>query len=324
MDFRIRQLQCFLTLSELLNFGKTARALYISQPTITFQIQSLEDAFHIKLFERDRTHVRLTEAGVAFRQYAQSIMDTIAVAQQHFGNLESHLRVKAGWGPAGLFDLLPAVLRVLWNKHPTFDLEVQDLTTEQQMDYLAKRVVDALVMVPSLPIQGATFHPLCRVPLVAIVPRKGLLAERGRISVHDLRETSIVATRAEDCRFQRPFLVNLLAPFGIQPKIVESPQSWGVQSAYVASGAGIMIAPKSRGFEDLPEVMPIPFVEPLPWIELGCMSMQNNQTEAVIILRRVVAQSARSIFRDLAGENVQKPKPRPSTAIAFPSYKNAV
>ena len=77
MDFRIRQLQCFLTLSELLNYGKTARTLYMSQPTITFQIKSLEEAFGVKFFERDRQHVRLTDAGCAFREYAQSIMDTL-------------------------------------------------------------------------------------------------------------------------------------------------------------------------------------------------------------------------------------------------------
>ena len=80
MDFRIRQLQCFLTLSDLLNYGKTARALYMSQPTITFQIKSLEETFGVKLFERDRQQVRLTDAGCAFREYAQSIMDTVDAA----------------------------------------------------------------------------------------------------------------------------------------------------------------------------------------------------------------------------------------------------
>ena len=85
MDFRIRQLQCFLTLSDLLNYGKTARALYMSQPTITFQIKSLEEAFGVKLFERDRQQVRLTDAGCAFREYAQSIMDTVDAAQECLG-----------------------------------------------------------------------------------------------------------------------------------------------------------------------------------------------------------------------------------------------
>lgn len=88
MDFRIRQLQCFLTLSRLLNYGKTARELYMSQPTITFQIKSLEETFGAKLFERDRQQVRLTDAGVAFREYAQSIIDTAHAARERLADLQ--------------------------------------------------------------------------------------------------------------------------------------------------------------------------------------------------------------------------------------------
>ena len=72
MDFRIRQLQCFLTLAELLHYGRTARALYMSQPTITFQIKSLEEAFGVPLFERNRQQVSLSRAGLEFRPYAQN------------------------------------------------------------------------------------------------------------------------------------------------------------------------------------------------------------------------------------------------------------
>jgi DNA-binding transcriptional LysR family regulator len=44
----------------------------MTQPTITFQIKSLEEAFGVKLFDRDRQQVRLTDAGYAFREYAQT------------------------------------------------------------------------------------------------------------------------------------------------------------------------------------------------------------------------------------------------------------
>jgi DNA-binding transcriptional LysR family regulator len=82
LDFRIRQLQCFLTLSDLLNYGRTARVLYMSQPTISFQIKSLEETFGVKLFVRDRQQVRLTDAGLAFREYARTIMDQVHAAHE--------------------------------------------------------------------------------------------------------------------------------------------------------------------------------------------------------------------------------------------------
>src|ERR1700712_2581757 len=123
MDFRIRQLQCFLTLSDLLNYGKTARALYMSQPTITFQIKSLEQAFGVKLFERDRQQVRLTDAGVAFRKYAQYIMDTVGAAQEYLNGLHTRLHLRVSCGPAGQYILLPAVIRKLAADFPDFELE---------------------------------------------------------------------------------------------------------------------------------------------------------------------------------------------------------
>src|SRR5947209_1211871 len=161
MDFRIRQLQCFLTLSELLNYGKTARALYMSQPTISFQIKSLEEAFAVKLFERDRQQVRLTDAGFAFREYAQAIIDTVDAARECLGDLHKRLHLRVSCGPVGQYVLLPAIIRQLTAEHPDFEMEVSELTTEQQMGRLPEGKVDALLMVGAMPVPGLRFDPIC-------------------------------------------------------------------------------------------------------------------------------------------------------------------
>jgi len=100
-----------MTLSELLNYGKAARALYLSQPTLTFQIKSLEEAFGTKLFERNRQSVSLTEAGFAFRTYAQRVLDTVAEAKECLGEMHSRLHLRVSCGPVGQFVVLPAVIR---------------------------------------------------------------------------------------------------------------------------------------------------------------------------------------------------------------------
>jgi len=269
LDFRIRQLQCFLTLSDLLNYGKTARALYMSQPTITFQIKSLEEAFGVKLFERDRQQVRLTDAGFAFREYAQNIMDTVDAAQECLSGLHSRLRMRVSCGPVGQFILLPSVIRTLAAEYPEFDLEVTELTTEQMMQRLPEGKVDALLMVSSLPVKGMRFDPICQEPLVAMVSRESKLAARRAISVEDLRETPIIASRLKDCRFHQPYLHSLLAPYGITPRIVESPQSCSVQFAYAAAGEGIALATASMAQCAFPHVVALPFVEHLPEMQLG-------------------------------------------------------
>jgi DNA-binding transcriptional LysR family regulator len=75
MDFRISQLHGFLTLADHLHYGNAARALSVSQPTLSFRINSLEDNLRVKLFVRTRKGLSLTEAGRGFRNYARTILD---------------------------------------------------------------------------------------------------------------------------------------------------------------------------------------------------------------------------------------------------------
>jgi DNA-binding transcriptional LysR family regulator len=294
LDFRIRQLQCFLTLSELLNYGKTARALYMSQPTITFQIKSLEESFGVRLFDRDRQQVRLTDAGFAFREYAQTIMNTVGAARERLSDLHTRLRLRISCGPVGQFILLPHVLRTLTQRHPEFGLDVCELTTEQQMAALAEGKLDGLLMVGALPVAGARFDLICRESLVAVVSRENPLSQGESISVEDLRTNNVITTRVEDCRFQQPFVQALLAPFGITPRMIEAPQSCSMQFAYAAADKGLVITTESMAMCIFPGVVMLPFRETLPMVPMGMVSLASNSPQAMGIFREVVLESARA------------------------------
>lgn len=83
MDFRISQLHGFLTLADHLHYGQASRALSVSQPTLAFRINSLEDNLRVKLFVRTRKGLSLTEAGRGFRSYARTILDTTEQARSN-------------------------------------------------------------------------------------------------------------------------------------------------------------------------------------------------------------------------------------------------
>ena len=310
MDFRIRQLQCFLTLSELLHYGKSARALYISQPTLSFQIKSLEDALGAKLFNRTRQSVHLTPAGVAFREYAQSILDTVAAARECISGLHDRLHLRVACGPVGQYILLPAVIRALAAEYPQFELEVIELTTEQQLARLPEGKVDALLMMPDLPIPGMRFDPICKETLVAIVSRRSPLAAQRAISVQDFREHSIIASRPKDCRFHQTFLHTLLEPFGITPRIVEAPQSCSVQFAYAAAGEGVALTTASMSTCIFPDVVALPFAETLPDLQLGLASMVANESLALDIFSNVVLREAARLNLGRQEKTIPSEQPR--------------
>jgi DNA-binding transcriptional LysR family regulator len=147
-------------------------------------------------------------------------------------------------------------------------------------------------MVGSLPVEGLVFDPICREPLIAMVSRQSPLAQKRSISVEDLRHTSIIASRLKDCRYHQPYLHDLLAPFGIIPKILESPQSCSVQLAYAASGEGVAIVSASMGTCEFPHLVALPFVEPLPELQLGLAALETNQSSALKIFREIVLKCA--------------------------------
>jgi DNA-binding transcriptional LysR family regulator len=285
MDFRLKQLQSFLTLAALLNYGKASQALYVSQPTLTFQIKSLEEALGAKLFERNRHRVSLTEAGVAFGDYAETILKTVSEAKARLVSLEGGLHLRVSCGPVGQYVLLSPVLRSLAAYNPEFQLELCELTTEEQIARLPTGGVDALFMVSALPIPGMRFEPICKERVVAMVSRHSPLARRRTISVHDLKDKKIIA-------FQQPYLQQLLEPFGIAPRILEVPHSCAVQLAYVGAGEGIALATASMMKCSFPDVVAIPFAEKLPEVQLGLAAMESHSSTALNIFRRVVVECA--------------------------------
>jgi len=292
MDFRIRQLQCFLTLADLLHYGRTARALYMSQPTITFQIKSLEESFNVKLFERSRQEVSLTPAGLAFRHYAQTIVDTVTSAQRRLADLERRHHLRLSCTELGQ-EALPRILRELALNHSDFDLQLSELNREQQHAALQEERIDAIFMVSDPCIPGVRFDLLRDEPIVLLVPRQSPLASLDTVSVHELRHHNLLASRLEDCAVGQPFLHRILAPHGIVPRIVEAPHSHAAKFAYLAAGAGLLLGTPSMA-QTRPDVVALPIEEHFPIVRLGLVSLKTNQSPALTLFRAVV----QGCFRD--------------------------
>lgn len=70
----IKQLETFVCVAKSLSFSKAAEVLYISQPTVSANISSLERYMGVQLFVRNTKEVSLTKAGLNFLTYAQNIL----------------------------------------------------------------------------------------------------------------------------------------------------------------------------------------------------------------------------------------------------------
>jgi DNA-binding transcriptional LysR family regulator len=184
--------------------------------------------------------------------------------------------------------------------------------------------VDALLMAGALPITGLRFDPLYEDHFVGVVSRRNPLAGQTELSVESLREVPVIASRLKDCRFHQPFLHSILAPFGISPKIVESPYSCTVQFAYAAADEGIALAPQLMESCTFPGVVTRPFRESLPTMQLGLSAMRNNDSRAMTIFRRVVQDCAAEAFgRKTTPAAARRPKAAQPPVMMFPTQREA-
>lgn len=116
----IRQLRYFLAVAGQLNFTRAAEQLHITQPTLSQQIAELESQFGLKLFTRDRKNVALTDAGIAFVEEANAILDRCDKAARR---IESFRGGNVGCltiGKLNYFEaaIIPEVTRILRRSNP--------------------------------------------------------------------------------------------------------------------------------------------------------------------------------------------------------------
>ena len=99
----IHQLQYAVAVAKYKSFTQAANAINISQPSLSLQINKLEEELGIKIFERTTRTVRLTPAGTDFIKHALRILSEVEQAKQ---TVQEHLSTSRGYIKVGLFPVI--------------------------------------------------------------------------------------------------------------------------------------------------------------------------------------------------------------------------
>lgn len=170
------------------NFGRAAKACFVSQPTLSTQIRKLEEELGADLFDRTYQPIRPTEIGQEVIKQARLVLaerDRIpAIISDATDELTGELRLAII--PTLAPYLMPIVAGPFAERYPNVDLTVEEMTTEPLVEAVAENRVDAGLIATAEEHRGLISMRLFDEPFVAYVAPRDPLAARETVTTEDL------------------------------------------------------------------------------------------------------------------------------------------
>lgn len=206
----LRVLRYFLTLAREENISRAAEALYITQPTLSRQLAELEEELGVKLFERGKRRITLTEDGLLLRRRAEEMAELEEKMECEFRSRGENLAgvVSIGAAEVRASGLLASAIDGFRKKYPEVAFELYSETADRTKERLDRGVLDLGLLVEPGDIEKYDFLRLgitdrCGVMMRADSP----LARREYVTLDDIRDVPVVVNlRAEVRRFYRQAL----------------------------------------------------------------------------------------------------------------------
>ena len=209
----ITQLYYVLAVAEHQNFTKAAEKCFVTQPTLSMQIQKLEDQLDIQIFDRSKKPIELTEIGKKIVLQAKNIVneaDRIKdIVDQQKGFIGGEF--KLGIIPTIMPTLLPMFLKTFIKRYPKVKLKIEELTTEEIIQRINDGNLDAAIAATPLENENIKERVLYFEPFVAYVPSSHRLHKVDKIEVTQLDIEDMLLL--EDGHCFRDGVINLCKSF---------------------------------------------------------------------------------------------------------------
>lgn len=197
----ITQLQYVLAVAEHRNFTLAAEKSFVTQPTLSMQVQKLEDELDVLIFDRGTKPISITEAGQKIVDQARNIVHEAArirdIVDQEKGFIGGTYTL--GVIPTVMPTLLPMFLKTFTSRYPKVHLIIKEQSTEHLIENLREGHLDAGIAATPLRIEHLVERPLYYEPFVAYVPAGHRLSPPGKIKPEDLDLDDILLLQDGHC-----------------------------------------------------------------------------------------------------------------------------
>jgi len=241
----LRHLRYFVAVAENLSFTRAAARLRLAQPSLTRQIHNLENELGVRLLNRSRNQVSLTEEGRTFLVDARRIL-TLASE-----SVQAVQRLSRGEGgqlniayPSNFdFQLLPETLRLFRQTLPYISLNLFDMNPAEQMRALEARKIDLgfVGLRPPAAAENLQWERIARHKTVVVLPARHRLAGKRQIKLVDLETMFFVGMSEKTHPGFREWLDATCQQSGFTPRVLQDAELEPTLMAFVAEGLGVTL-----------------------------------------------------------------------------------
>ncbi|MCH7524702.1 MAG: LysR family transcriptional regulator [Bacteroidetes bacterium] len=209
----ITQLYYVLAVAEHQNFTKAAKKCFVTQPTLSMQIQKLENQLNILIFDRSKKPIELTDVGRKIVYQAKNIVNEANRIQDIVDQQKGFIggEFKLGIIPTIMPTLLPMFLKTFIKKYPKVKLKIEELNTEEIIMKINDGHLDAAIVSTPLKIEDIKERVLFYEPFVGYIPKHHRLSDKKKIDVSDLDINDVLLLQDGHCF--RDGVINLCSTF---------------------------------------------------------------------------------------------------------------
>lgn len=259
----LRDLKYIVSVAETLNFNRAAELCHVSQPSLSKQIQKVEDEIGAMIFERTNRKVRLTPSGEQIVLRARVVLreaDAIRqIAREASDPLSGEFRL--GIIPTVAPYLLPRLMPLFRRQLPRLNIFLHEGHTGTIVQQLLRGELDAVLLALPLSHDELREEELYNEPFLLAVPAKHALAERKRVSIRELAKETLLLLEDGHCLREQALQVCRMSGSAEDGQFRAT--SLETLRQMVASGSGTTLMPQLAA-EKASHVKYVPFKDPSP------------------------------------------------------------
>lgn len=284
-DIKLKDLRYLVAVADTRHFGRAAARCFVSQPTLSAQLQKLEKSLGVVLIERQPKRIALTAAGEEIvaraRRMIEASGEIVQLAASHRDPLAGKLRV-AMLPTVGPY-LLPRIAPKLRKALPRLELLLYEYQTVQMLERLRAGAIDLGVLALPVEHDGLSARLLYEESFVLAAPAGHRIGARSHARLADLQGETLLLL--EDGHCLRDQALAVCSRIDVNEMQDFRATSLETLRQMVAAGAGVTLLPElaSRGpYAAARGVLVRPFAKPVPRRQIGALWRPSSARRAAI------------------------------------------